>query len=57
MVRWMGWLALCLLALYASDSGGQVSEQGVQTAFRVRYVASDAVYVEGGRNAGLSEGM
>jgi hypothetical protein len=30
---------------------------GLPAAFRVRYVASGAVYVEGGRNAGLAEGM
>jgi hypothetical protein len=29
----------------------------LRTRFRVKYVAADAVYLEGGRNAGLSEGM
>ncbi len=47
----------CTMALCAPDSDGQVTEQGVQTTFRVRYVTVGAVYVEGGRSAGLSEGM
>ena len=29
----------------------------LRTRFRVKYVAADAVYLEGGRNAGLDEGM
>jgi hypothetical protein len=29
----------------------------LRTRFRVKYVAADAIYLEGGRNAGLSEGM
>jgi hypothetical protein len=57
MLRWIGWLALSLFALYLADARAQVTEQGVQTSFRVRYVADGAVYVEGGRNAGLAEGM
>ena len=59
MPNWINWAVLlaCLMALCASDSGGQVSEQGVQTTFRIRYVTVGAVYVEGGRHAGLSEGM
>ena len=45
-----------LLALLASLSLC-AQETAVQTAFRVRYVGSDSVYVEGGRSAGLVEGM
>ncbi|HSM77994.1 MAG TPA: hypothetical protein VLT57_10230, partial [Bryobacteraceae bacterium] len=29
----------------------------VQTDFKVKYVAEDAVYIEGGKNAGLTQGM
>lgn len=29
----------------------------LRTRFRVKYVAADAVYLEGGRNAGLADGM
>lgn len=59
MPRWIHWavLLVCLIALCASDSDGQVTDRGVQTTFRVRYVTLGAVYVEGGRSAGLSEGM
>jgi len=31
--------------------------QGIRTTFRVQYVASGAVYLDGGRGAGLSEGF
>jgi len=44
------WLALGFGA--ARDAGGQE----IRTTFRVRYVASEAVYLDGGRAAGLSEG-
>ena len=29
----------------------------VRTTFHVRYVSGNSVYVDGGRNAGLAEGM
>jgi len=32
-------------------------DQGLRTSFRVRYVASGSVYLDGGRAAGLSEGF
>ena len=59
MPRWIQWAVLlaCLMFLWASDSDGQVTEHPVQTTFRIRYVSLGAVYVEGGRSAGLSEGM
>ena len=58
MPRWIQWAVLlaCLMFLWASDSDGQVTEHPVQTTFRIRYVSLGAVYVEGGRSAGLSEG-
>ena len=49
MAAWMG-LALCRVDLRAS-------EPGLRTEFRVKYVASGAVYLEGGHGAGLEEGM
>ena len=48
---------VCLVALLVAAAPAQVSEQNVQSAFHVRYVASDAIYVDGGRSAGLAEGM
>lgn len=58
-MRWIqGAIVLaCAMFLCASDADGQVSAPPVQTSFRVRYVSLGAVYIEGGRNAGLSEGM
>ena len=58
-MRWLQWAVLiaCLVFLFAADSDGQVTEHPMQTAFRVRYVSLGAVYVEGGKAAGLSEGM
>jgi hypothetical protein len=41
-------------ALPASYLGGN---SGLRTAFRVKYVAQDAAYLDGGRAAGLTEGM
>ncbi len=59
MPRWIHWPVLlpCLMFLWASVSAGQVTERPVQTTFRIRYVSLGAVYVEGGRSAGLAEGM
>lgn len=59
MPRWLHWVVLlaCVMFLCATDSGGQVTEHPVQTVFRIRYVSLGAVYVEGGKAAGLSEGM
>lgn len=48
--------ALCAIGVCAAQTAQLPVEQSVRASFRVRYVASDAVYVEGGRSAGLSEG-
>lgn len=42
------------VALPASYLG---DNSGLRTAFRVKYVAQDAAYLDGGRAAGLTEGM
>ena len=42
-------LALCVC--------GAGRRRAPRTPFRVKYVAEGAVYLDGGRNAGLSEGM
>ena len=47
---------LCILGVCAAQTSPSVTEQSMRTNFRVRYVAKDAVYIEGGRGAGLSEG-
>jgi hypothetical protein len=38
-------------------AGAKAAESALRTEFRVKYVASGAVYLEGGRGAGLEEGM
>lgn len=48
---------LLALALAVSAASAQNPEQPVRVTFRVRYVASQGVYLEGGRSAGLTEGM
>lgn len=50
-------IAVYLVALLVAAAPAQVSQQSVQSAFHVRYVASGAVYVDGGRSAGLAEDM
>lgn len=56
MTRFRSALAfLCIVGICAGQSPSAADQQ-VRSRFRVRYVASDAVYVEGGRSAGLSEG-
>jgi hypothetical protein len=44
---------------FLASAVASMSAQDVElrTRFRVKYVAADAVYLEGGRNAGLAEGM
>ncbi|MFB3813539.1 MAG: hypothetical protein ACE14L_05455 [Terriglobales bacterium] len=44
-------------AMALSAQSPETGELGFRTTFRIRYVADGAVYVEGGREAGLSEGM
>lgn len=43
-------VCLCLLQARAADVG-------IRGEFQIKYVASGAVYLEGGRNVGLAEGM
>lgn len=38
-------------------SSNAASLPEVKTSFNVKYVAEDAIYIEGGKNAGLEEGM
>jgi hypothetical protein len=38
-------------------SSGAASLPEVKTTFNVKYVAEDAIYIDGGKNAGLEEGM
>jgi hypothetical protein len=45
-----------LLFLGLADSVAQTPQVQMQTSFRVRYVTEGSVYVEGGRNVGLSDG-
>ncbi len=47
---------LCIVGICAAQASPSVTEQPVRSNFRIRYVAKDAIYVEGGRNSGLSEG-
>jgi hypothetical protein len=45
------------LAGTAQSSDGAASQQAqVKSEFRVRYVSEDSVYIDGGRDAGLTEG-
>ncbi len=46
-----------LLVWMAAGLQLHADEQKVQTTFRVKYVAADAVYLEGGSSAGLAEGQ
>ncbi len=55
-ITWTVWMA-SIMVLCATDADSQVSQEVVQTAFRVRYVAAGSIYLEGGRAVGLSEGM
>ncbi len=51
------WLMVsCALAIWA-QAPEQGSASGLRTSFRIRYVADGAVYVDGGRDAGLAAGM
>jgi len=53
--RWpcLAALLLCLVLSPAADA----QQAEIQTSFRVKYVAEGAVYLEGGRAAGLAEGQ
>ncbi|HSE50335.1 MAG TPA: hypothetical protein VLA96_14105 [Terriglobales bacterium] len=50
-------LSILFLTLLSTAALAQSPEEPMRVRFRVRYVTGDAVYLEGGRNAGLSEGM
>ena len=55
-MRYLLYLSLWLACgSWCDAAGGQ--DSGVQTSFRVKYVAEGAVYLEGGRSAGLAEGQ
>ncbi len=49
------WSSFALLLMLVPVCGAQ--DTPVQTSFRLRYVGTDSVYVDGGRSAGLAEGM
>jgi hypothetical protein len=49
--------ALVLVLSFALASSLYGMQESVQTAFSVKYVSADAVYLEGGSNAGLAEGQ
>ncbi len=53
------WMSLAAMAACWWMIGGdmQAAQEKVQTEFRVKYVAIDAVYLEGGSSRGLSEGQ
>jgi hypothetical protein len=51
----LGWRRLLLLAMAAGLLPAQVPAP--RTSFRVSYVAQDAIYIDGGREQGLSEGL
>ena len=44
-------------AIAGSQPNGPTLPANVKTSFRIKYVAEDAVYIEGGKDAGLVEGM
>lgn len=49
------WLLVWLV--YCGSAVAQTGDAGVRDRFRVKYVAEGAVYLEGGRAAGLAEGQ
>ena len=65
----MGWVLLSLAACAAAqetadvqklatrDAGPAVIAPDIRTLFKVKYVAQGSVYLDGGRGAGLAEGM
>ncbi len=50
-------MAILLVVAAVALCAAQNADPGVRTSFRVRYVGRDGIYLEGGRNAGLAEGM
>lgn len=53
--RWCGLAVLLSLALRAPYAHAQ--EAGLRADFRIKYVASGVVYLQGGRNVGLKEDL
>lgn len=51
------WALLLVCATALAQEAPTAANPAIRTAFRVRYVAEDAVYIDGGRSAGLAEGM
>ncbi len=52
------WISVAALAAWSVNPGWvRAEQQRVKTAFPVKYVAADAVYLEGGSSEGLSEGQ
>jgi hypothetical protein len=45
------------VSLAMAHSSAQTQEAQLQTTFHIRYVTEDSVYIDGGRSAGISEGM
>ena len=54
---WQQWGLTTLVGLSLWALRARAAEVGLRGEFRVKYVASGAVYLEGGRNVGLAEGM
>jgi hypothetical protein len=44
-------------AITTQAASGPTLPANVKTSFKIKYVAADAVYIEGGKDAGLVEGM
>ncbi len=58
VVRSSWWWGLTiLLGLCVPALGAGAADLGVRADFRIKYVASGVVYLAGGRNAGLREGL
>lgn len=53
-LRWLAIISVCCLPVPLI---GQKAEGGLPTAFLVKYVVPDAVYLEGGTTSGLAPGM
>jgi hypothetical protein len=47
---------LAVVGLLAAATAGLGEDAGPRTVFQVRYIAAGAVYIDGGRDAGLAEG-
>ncbi len=54
---WRNWSLAVVLCLYAGGITGFAQDAVVQISFRVKYVTAGALYLDGGRAAGLAEGQ